>query len=212
MEWFKELLNQATQAVGSSSPAGLLAMFLVAALTEIGMPFPFVIDGVLFLTSYQSGLVSTQVLWVILALTVGREVGASVIYLLSRLFGNAFTNWLARRFPKLSLRLNWLSEKFSHRAVLAVAIARLTPGLLTPSTVAAGCVKIRYYQLVLGIIVASVIADGTLVIIGFATRHGLKVLGVEPAPWQGIIGFIIVFLAIFLIRRYWPRKRVKTQL
>jgi membrane protein DedA with SNARE-associated domain len=211
MGWIRDLLNLATQAAGSSSPAGLLTMFLIAALTEIGMPFPLVIDGVLFLTGYQSGLVSTQVLWIILALILGREVGATVIYILSRIMRDAFSNWLARRFPKWNDRLIWLSNKLSRRAVLAVAVARLTPGLLTPSTVAAGCVRVRYYQLVLGIIAASIVSDGALVIIGFAAKHGMKIAGIEPAPWQGIIAFVVIFAGIFLARRYWPRKRVKTQ-
>jgi membrane protein DedA with SNARE-associated domain len=211
MEWFKDLINLGTQAVSESSWAGLLAMFLVAALTEIGLPFPFVIDGVLFLTSYQNGLISFPVLWIILALTIGREVGAAIIYWLSRMVGAAFTNWLARRFPKWHERLNWLCSRFQRRAVLAVAIARLTPGLLTPSTVAAGCARAKYISLVFGIILASLVADGILVIIGFATKHGLKVAGVQPAPWQGLIAFFAVFAAVFLARRYWPRRRAKVQ-
>jgi membrane protein DedA with SNARE-associated domain len=210
MEWFKELVNVATQAVSQSSFSGLLAMFLVAAFTEIGVPFPFIIDGVLFLTSYQNGLISTQVLWIVLALTAGREVGASIIYVLSRVLGGAFSRWLSRRFPKWGERLNWLCSRFRRRAILTVAITRLTPGLLTPSTVAAGCAKVPYYGLALGIVLASIVADGALVIIGFATRHGLKVAGIEPAPWQGVVAFIIVFAIVFLARRYWPRKRIKT--
>jgi membrane protein DedA with SNARE-associated domain len=210
MEWFKELLNLATQSVGQSSPAGLIAMFLVAMLTEIGLPFPFVVDGVLFLSGYQSGLISMHVLYVIVALTLGREVGASIIYWLSRLVGGAFTRWLGRRYPRWNERLNWLGRKMSRRAIIAVTVARLTPGLLTASTVAAGCVRLGYYQLLLGIIAASLVTDVALVLIGFATNHGLTVLGVKPAPWQGIVAFLIVFLVIFLVQRYWPRKRLKS--
>ena len=57
--------------------------------------------------------------------------------------------------------------------------------------------------------VLALIADGILVIIGFATKHGLKVAGVEPAPWQGLIAFFVVFAAVFLARRFWPHKRAK---
>ncbi len=92
---------------------------------------------------------------------------------------------------------------------MAVAIARLTPGLLTPSTVAAGCAKVSWVRLTAGIVIASIVADGVLVLFGFATRRGLKVAGVEPAPWQGLLAFILIFIAIFLVRRYWPRKRAQ---
>ncbi len=110
MEWFNSLLAIATNAVAQNSFGALVALFLVAALTEVGVPFPFIIDGALFITSYESGLFSFQVLLVILALVLGREVGATVIFWLSRFVGDAFINWLGKRFPKLKLseRMVWL--------------------------------------------------------------------------------------------------------
>ncbi len=209
MEWFRDLVNIGTQAVSQSSLSGLLAMFLVATLTEIGVPFPFVIDGVLFLTSYQNGLISHEVLWIILALTLGRIAGASAIFFLSRRLGGVFSRWLERRSAKWHERFLALCARFKRGAVMAVAIARLTPGLLTPSTVAAGCAKVSWVRLIAGIVIASIVADGVLVLFGFATRRGLKVAGVEPSPWQGLLAFILIFIAIFLVRRYWPRKRAQ---
>ncbi len=55
MAWFNELVAIAMDAVSQSSPGAVVALFFVAALTEVGVPFPFVIDGVLFVTSYQKG-------------------------------------------------------------------------------------------------------------------------------------------------------------
>jgi membrane protein DedA with SNARE-associated domain len=209
MEWFRDLVNLATQAVSQSSLSGVLAMFLVAALTEIGIPFPFVIDGVLFLTSYQNGLISSEVLWIVLGLTLGRIAGASAIYWLSRHLGGAFSRWLSRRSTRWHERFLSLCARFEKGAVLAVTIARLTPGLLTPSTVAAGCARVSYIRLILGIVLASAVADGILVVIGYVTRRGLKIAGVEPAPWQGLVAFIVVFVAIILVRHYWLRKRAR---
>ena len=209
IEWFNSLLAIATNAVAQNSFEALVALFLVAALTEVGVPFPFIIDGALFITSYESGLFSFQVLFVILALVLGREVGAAVIFWLSRFVGDAFIKWLGKRFPKLKLseRMVWLKAKLSRRAPLAVAIARLTPGLLTPSSVAAGCSGLRYYQLVLGIVLASVIADGALVIIGFLTKYGLSILGFTPSTWEVVGALAVVILLVWFVRWLWLRRR-----
>jgi membrane protein DedA with SNARE-associated domain len=210
MEWFNSLLAIATNAVAQNSLEALAALFLVAALMEVGMPFPFVIDGVLIFTSYQSGLFSFQVLFVILALVLGREVGAAVIFWLSRFVGDAFIKWLGKRFPKLKLRerMVWLNTRLSRRVPLAVAIARLTPGLLTVSSVAAGYCGVRYYQFVLGIILASAVTDGALVIIGFATKYGLSIFGFTPSTWEVVGAMAAVILLVWLVRWLWVRRRV----
>ena len=209
MEWFNSLLAIATSAVSQNSFGALVALFLVAALTEVGVPFPFIIDGALFIASYESGLFSFQVLLVILALVLGREVGATVIFWLSRFVGDAFINWLGKRFPKLKLneRMAWLNTKLSRRAPLAVAIARLTPGLLTVSSVAAGYSGMKYYQLVLGIVLASVVADGVLVIIGVISKYGLSILGFTPSSWEVVGALAVVILLVWFVRWLWLRRR-----
>ena len=206
MAWFNELVAIAMDAVSQSSLGAVVALFFVAALTEVGVPFPFVIDGVLFVTSYQNGLVSDQLLRVILALVLGREVGAAIIYLLSRFLGNAFINWLGKRFPKLCDRMIWLNTWLGSRAPLAVAIARLTPGLLTPSSVAAGCIGIRYYYFALGVILASIIADGALIVFGFVTMHGLRFLGLAPSAWQVVGVLVAAVVLILVVRWFWWRR------
>jgi membrane protein DedA with SNARE-associated domain len=209
MEWFNSLLAIAASAVTQYSFEAMVALFLVAALTEIGVPFPFIIDGALFITSFESGLFSFQVLFVILALLLGREIGATVIFWLGRFVGDAFINWLAKRFPKFRLKekMFWLNNKLRRRAPLAVAIARLTPGLLTASSVAAGYCGIRYYQFVLGIILASAVADGVLVLIGFATKYGLNILGFTPSTWEVVGVLVAVIILVWLIRWLWSRSR-----
>lgn len=211
MEWFNSLLALATNAVAQHSFEALVALFLVAALMEVGMPFPFIVDGILLITSYESGIFSYQVLFVILALILGREIGATVIFWLSRYVGDAFIRWLGKRFPKLKLgeKMVWLKARLSRHAPLAVMVARLTPGLLTPSTVAAGCSGIRYYQFVLGIILASVVTDGALVIIGFATKYGLSILGFTPSTLELVLAIPIIIILIWLVRWLWLRRRAR---
>ncbi len=210
-EWFNSLQAFATSAIAQNSLEALAALFLVAAFTEVGVPFPFIIDGALFITSFDSGIFSYHVPLVILALTLGREAGAAVIFWVSRFAGDAFIRWMGKRFPKLKLseRMAWLNARLVHRAPMAVAVARLTPGLLTVSSIAAGYSGMRYYQFVLGIILASVVADGILVIIGFAAKYGLSLFGFTPTTAEVVVTLVLVILLYWLFRWWWQRRRAR---
>ncbi len=65
----------------------------------------------------------------------------------------------------------------------------------------------RYYHLVLGIVLASVIADGALITVGFATGYGLEYLGFTPAVWMLVAVPVIAISLIWLARRFWLRHR-----
>jgi membrane protein DedA with SNARE-associated domain len=209
MEWFNSLLAFATSAVAQNSFAALMALFLISMLMEVGMPFPFIVDGALLVSSYETGLFSFHVLFIILALTLGRLVGASVIFWLSRLAGDRFIPWMAKRFPKLKLmeKMAWLNARLRKRAPWAVAVARLTPGLLTPSSIAGGCSGIKYYQFLLGIILASVIADSAIIIVGVITKYGLTFMGFTPSTLQVLLGVAAIISLVWFLRWLWARWR-----
>ncbi len=203
LEFFSELAKNAAQAFNQGNPIALVSLFFISALTEIGIPFPFILDTILIFAGYQTGLL--QIGLIMLSLLLGREVGAAIIYWLTLAIGIVFVNWVGKRFPFLQRRMDWLTAKLSHRAPIAVAVARLTPGLLTPSTVAAGVIRLRYWYLVLGIAISSVIADGFLLVLGFGTGHGLERLGFRHL-WFVIVILVIVIGAGWAIRRYISRR------
>ena len=82
--------------------------------------------------------------------------------------------------------------------MLAIVVARLTPGLMQVSSVAAGSLHFPYYRLVLAIVLSSIIYDGTLIILGTLARLGLR--GVEPqySVWIAL-GFVVVMMVMFAI-------------
>jgi membrane protein DedA with SNARE-associated domain len=209
ISWFNDIMTLAMNTVNQGDTRALLALFLISALTEMGFPFPFIVDSVLIVAGYQNGLWSLPVAKIVISLMLGRQVGAAVIYWLSHFLGNRFINWVGKRFPKLLSGMAWLNTKLSKRAPLAVAIARLTPGLLTSSSIAAGCIRMRYYHFVLGIVLASVIADASLLTFGFATGYGLKIFGFSPAPWMLVIVVVGVIGLIWLARWLWLRYRAR---
>jgi membrane protein DedA with SNARE-associated domain len=207
LDYLNELARNALQALNQGQPAALLTLFLISALTEIGIPFPFILDSILIFVGYHTELLSVEVVLIMLSLFAGRVVGASAIYWLTRVVGKVFVNWISKRFPVVQRRLDWLAAKLSRREPIAVAIARLTPGLLTPSTVAAGVICLRFVYFILGIAISSVIADGALLVIGYAGGQGLEYLGFKPAWWFIIIGLVIIFGIGWAIRRYLSRRK-----
>lgn len=204
--FINELMSNVIEAVNHGHPTALISLFLISALTEVGIPFPFILDCVLLYTGYRIGLISTQAGSIMLSLFIGRVAGASIIYWLTRLIGKVFVNWISRRFPSVQKRMDWLTAKLNRKAPLAVAVARLTPGLLTPSTVAAGIIRLHYPDFILGIAISSIIADVVLLVLGFATGQGLESLGINPSWWFMIIGLLMVIGAGWTIRRRLSRR------
>ncbi|MFH0914329.1 MAG: hypothetical protein V1849_03460 [Chloroflexota bacterium] len=208
MEWFSQLASRALESVSTGSPGALAALFLVAAFTEVGVPFPFVMDTILFFTSYRAEQVSLWIVFLLMTvLLLGRVVGASVIYWLTRLLGYAFIRWLGKRFPAVPVRLGQLGTRLSHRTPVTVAIARLTPGLLTAASVAAGAIGLGYFHFVLGIALSSVIADGILLLLGLVTALGFMRLGFAPEPWLMAVGLMVLMVLVGVGRQFLGRRK-----
>ena len=193
-------------AVNEWNPGAVVTLFLVVALTEGGIPLPFILDTVLFYTSFQYGPVSVQVLSVFLIIFWGRQFGAAIVYWVTRFLGTTFFNWLGKRFPSILTSLGNIDEKLQTNAALTVAIPRLA-GLMTFASVTSGALRLRYSSFVLGVGLSSVIFDGSLILLGYLTRQGFNYLGFSPHPWQIIVVLIVIICMVWLIRYYFVRRK-----
>ncbi len=188
-------------AFDSPNPPGLIILFSLAVITDIGIPVPFVLDTVLMVTAYKvmtSGDPHwTPVLMIILMLFIGRQVGSGILYLLSRYLGNGFLNRLDKRFPSIGSRLDAFKVRLSHWATLMVVTGRLTPGLLQITTLASGTIRMRYQYFALGIALASIIYDGLLILLGFFAAHN---------PWAENRSFttLLIIAMIIIVCILWP--------
>jgi membrane protein DedA with SNARE-associated domain len=204
IEWINGALSTLAASISADNPGGLAAIFGLTVSADIGIPFPFVLDTILFFTTYAVGALSFPVLLIILMIWSGRLLGTSIIYWVSRLLGTRFVDWLGRRSKFLRRNLEQFQNRLGKWTIPVIAAARLTPGLMQVSSVAAGTVRVRYYKLVLAIVLSSIVYDGTLIILGTLARLGLKDVGPEYSAWI-VIGFVGIMAAIFatvhLIRR-----------
>jgi len=208
IEWINGALATLAASINVNNPGGLAAIFFLAVSADIGIPFPFALDTIVFFTTYKMGALSLPVLLVLMMLLGGSLLGTSVIYWVSRLLGTRFADWIGKRSKFLRRNLERFQNRLGRWTIPVIVAARLTPGLMQVSSVAAGTVRIRYYQVVLAIVFSFIVYDGTLVILGTIARLGLKDVGPEYAAWI-VLGFVAimaaVFAAIHLIRRRFKR-------
>jgi membrane protein DedA with SNARE-associated domain len=198
IEWCNTLISQTIDLIGQGHWAALSTLFLIVVLTEIGVPFPFVMDSVLLLTSYQHGL-SFQAAYTFTVIFAGRQCGAGTVYWLARWLGNRLTRVLYRRFPKSEPKLSALMLKLNKGGVFAIALPRIS-GLLHLSSIAAGTINFPYRSFILGVALSSIMFDGALVLLGFLTAHGVRIFGVNPPHWMIVAGLIVLMVLVWIIR------------
>jgi membrane protein DedA with SNARE-associated domain len=175
-------------------------------IVEFGIPVPFVQDTVLLFVGFNpQGNLWLVAPFVMVALMAGRICGASIVFWISYRFSSRFIRWLGKRSPKLLTRSQELGTRLGRRSPLAVAIARLTPGLLTSSSIAAGLFRIRYFYFCIGIIISSVITDGGEIAAGVAISAGFKVAGFTPTPASFIIVFLCFTALTWIFSFLWRR-------
>lgn len=204
IDWINGALSTLAASINVDNPGGLAAIFFITMSCDIGIPFPFVLDTIVFFTTYKMGAFSLPVLLIILMLLGGRLLGTGIVYWVSRLLGPRFVDWVGKRSKFLRRNLERFQNRLDRWPILVITGARLTLGLMQVSSVAAGTMRVRYYKLVLAIVLSSIVYDGTLIILGTLARLGLKDVGPEYSAWI-VLGFVaimtVVFVAIHLIRR-----------
>jgi membrane protein DedA with SNARE-associated domain len=204
IDWINGALATLAASINANNPGGLAAIFFITVSCDIGIPFPFVLDTILFFTTYELGAFSWPVLLIILMIWGGRLLGTGILYWVSRLLGTRFVDWVGKRSKFLRRNFEQFQNRLGKWTIPVIVAARLTPGLMQVSSVAAGTVRIPYYQVVLAIIFSSIVYDGTLVALGTLARLGFKDVEPEYSAWI-VIGFVgimtVVFVAVHLIRR-----------
>ena len=182
-------------------PFGLLVVFSIVIIADIGFPIPFVDDLALMVTSY--GIFSkpdpdfTPIILVVAALFVGRQIGSGILYAISRVVGGAFLNWLKRHIPSIGNRLDSFKARLGRYAVLVVTTGRLTPGLLQVTSIVSGAVRLNYLQFALGIALSSIIYDGVLVLLGF-------IAALSPLSRNPNFAFWLLISMIITVTILWP--------
>jgi len=204
IDWINAALATLAASISIDNLAGLAAIFFIAASCDIGIPFPFVLDTIVFFTTYKVGAFSWPVLLVLVMLLGGSLLGTSILYWVSRLLGPRFVDWVGRRSKFLRRNLEQFQNRLGKWKIPVIVAARLTPGLMQVSSMAAGTMRLPYYQMVLSIVFSFIVYDGILIALGTIARLELRDVGPQYSAWI-VIGFVGIMTAIFatihLVRR-----------
>jgi len=205
-EIIDELIKTAMTSITSGSPVAIITLFLVVALTECGVPFPFILDGVLFFTSYDAAASPLHIVFVMFIVFLGREFGSSVIYWIVRLLGNAAIYWFGKRYKRLKYNWAQMTKKLSTQAPMPIAVVRIT-GLMTLASVISGAMRIKYTSFVAGVALSALIFDGSLIILGLITKYGFQVIGFKPSFIHVAVGLIVVMSIVMIVMTIRSRRR-----
>jgi len=206
LTWFGNLLDILVGAFSVDNPAGLFAICLLAVMADIGIPFPFLLDTILFVTVLKTGIFSPHVFLVLLMLLAGRFIGTSLVYGLGYTLGFKIVNWLGKRSHRFQNYYNGIKSRTGKWVVVSITLGRLTPGLMQMASVSAGALRISYLLLALAIILTSVIYDGIIIALGWLARIGFKDITPEMSVWV-VLGFIIILVLILIAVRLIQNKR-----
>jgi membrane protein DedA with SNARE-associated domain len=215
-----EPLRSVVAAAHQGNAAALGALFIFLGLGEAGISFPLLIPGILCAAGFaiSRGTASTMgIVLLFAALILGREAGAGAIYWGSRLLGDRFLRWMGRRSERVRAGQERLAAGILRRAPRTVAFGRLTPGLLVPTTLLSGALRIPFRYFAAGVALASVLWDGMFLAIGAAAGEGCKGSGLTAGeaalPTIGILGMLLLWFALRRLRghrRVPPERRLLT--
>ncbi|MBN1191344.1 MAG: hypothetical protein JXA46_16430 [Dehalococcoidales bacterium] len=217
VDWILAFLTQMEQAFSTGNPSGLAILCLLAVIADIGIPIPFVLDSILVLRAYdilhdyQSASDLVPVFLIVAALFVGRQIGSGLLYLISRVMGKVFLNWLQRHIPTVGNKLDSFKCHLNAWTPLAVCTARLTPGLLQITSVCSGAIRLNYGHFAIGITLSSLIYDGLLILLGFIAANSPRSSDINFTIWLLIAMLIIVCILWPVVFMLLSRKGRKTE-
>lgn len=122
------------------------ALFLVLFVEEAGIPLPMPGDLVIMFAGYRAAVGSMDLFEAGLAVTLGVQMGSTILYLLSRRIGHSLLRHFGRYMHLNAERLELIEASIQRRGPAMVFVGRLTPGLRIPTSIAAGCFGIPFHQ------------------------------------------------------------------
>lgn len=181
----------------------VLAPILLLTVEEAGIPLPVPGDVVIAYSGYNisRGLVSYPVALVMLMVSI--LVGATILFFLSRKWGNLLILKFGKYLHLQPERLITVEQKFKKYGPLVIIFGRHIPGFRIPITVFAGISGISYRSFILSTFVSTLF--WVIFYLDLGIKLGKKVsafLRVSSTYWLFILAAILIMFAAYLYLRY----------
>lgn len=189
--------------VTAGSILWLVVIFLLAMITEMGMPTFPIIEGLLVFAGFEivhgTYGIANLAPFLILAPT-GRLCGSTSTYWLSHSLGEKFIDKFGRRIRFTKERLEKTKQRLSRMALPSIIMARLTPGLGILASVTFGASHIQFRRFITGVLIQLIIWEAIFLALGalgggisfllapqyrplFITLIVMAVAGIGAAAW-----------------------------
>jgi len=196
------------QVIGLINTNGLLValiLLVICAIGEFGFSIPYLLETVWLIAGHQfsQGKLFPSTLLLLLAGTsLGRELGAIILYYLSRYGSMPLIRFYHRRFEKKIADKDSLLQKaargLAHLSPFTVAMGRLM-WLRIPLTLTLGAER-QIKTLIIAVLLAAVAWDGAYIILG-ATIGATVVANPVNMVFIAMVGLSFLYGATFLVRR-----------
>ena len=185
-----------------------LALFLYVFIEEAGIPLPVPGDVSILVVSSLENVNYFGVAFFVITATL---FGSSILYFISYKFGRPFLDKLGSKIkvtPERTQRIQKWMEKYGGPAIV---IGRLTPGLRTVTSIAAGIFRMPFKTFFIFTGIAAWIWATIYYIVGKVFGHNYKnIIKIFPHQFPINIFTITLFLvAIFILLR---RKQLREDL
>ena len=190
-------------------PVLFLLAFLAQALKEIGIPSPGVTQGLLLYAGYQFARGGIQMGSGIIVFTfLGSFCGANLIFYLASLGGNPFLAKLERQGLIKREALEKARNKINTYSFMAVSVARSIPGLMVPTSIIAGTMRIPTGKFLAGITFPLTIWIVVITTLGGTFSNLMPPIGIPPNRLVFSLGAFFVVCSLAGILTLTSRKRV----
>lgn len=180
------------------------AVFLLLLGTGVGAPVSE--DLILLTAGWVASTGRATLSFMLLAAYVGILCADGLLFRIGRTLGPKATQhrWVGRLLKPS--RVAWAAKHFDSHGALTVFIARLLPGVRTPSFLLAGISGMSPGRFLLADALGALITVPLLVLLGF--RFGGTVLEQVRSVSKGLLVIVVVVVAMALAARWLWRRRV----
>lgn len=180
--------------VESGDPKSLASVFFLLIFNEVGLPLPIVYETILLYTGYQLSHGSPSYLATALFGAFGSAIGASFVFLFFYVFGEELLN--SRFLSPYKSKVAGIKSEIGRREVLAVTLARLTPGLVGLTSVAAGVLRVNYFKFLAGILTSNFIWASVMITAGYFFGETSERFSGKMTAVVGFLSLIVFLLVV----------------
>ncbi len=186
------------------STYGLLAVFAIMLLKEIGLPVPIPADLIILGAAARAAQGKDNVVAVFLVILIPMVIGGAVQYWIARGPGRAFIYRIGNYIGLTKARLDRAMDTVRRGGTAAVALGLTTPGVRIATTPASGLANLEARVFIPGLMLGSAFFLAWHFAIGYL---GGFLLALLDLPVPVIIGLLVVVLLLGIVGWIFIRRR-----